>query len=130
MLLAGLLVLGDRAFPARAPWTDKSPAVLANQATATLHQLGYQEAPSDRAWGVMPDFVNDKDETGLFWYRQSQEELLPIHFYTLYVPRVDFEDPPPTEQGIRLLLDPGGRLRLLQVTQASGDDEEADDEGS
>ena len=131
LLLAGNLVLGDKAYPARAPWADRSPEVLADRASSLLHQLGYQELPGDRAWGVMPDFKDAEDETGVFWYRQSPEELLPTHFFTLYVPRVDFEDPPPTEEGIRLLLDPGGRLLMLHATAATGEaiDSEEDDTG-
>ncbi len=128
LLLAGHLVLGDKAYPARAPWADKSPEVLAGQAATILRQLGYQEPPGDRAWGVMPDFQNNDDETGVFWYRQGPEELRPTHFFTLYVPRVDFEDPPPTEEGIRLLLDPGGRLTMLHATPATTGGEVTDSE--
>ena len=128
LLLAGLMALGDRAYPAREPWTDKSPEVLFDQAVKILHQLGYQDPPGDRAWGVMPDYENGPDETGIFWYRQSPEALRPTHFFTLYVPRVDFEDPPPIEEGVRLLLDPVGRLLMLHATAASAFDDETDAE--
>ncbi len=128
LLLAGLLVLGDKAYPARAPWAERSPEVLADQAATTLRQLGYQVPPGDRAWGVMPDWENAEDETGVFWYRQSPDELRPSHFFTLYVPRVDFEDPPPIEEGIRLLLDPGGRLLMLHATPAPPDEEAGSEE--
>ncbi len=128
LLLAGILVLGDKAYPARAPWTDRSPEVLADQAAATLRQLGYPEPAGDRAWGVMPDFENDDDDTGVFWYRQGPEDLRPVHYFTLFYPRVDFEDPPATEEGVRLLLDPGGRLLMLHATPALPGGEETDGE--
>ncbi len=126
LLLTGHLMLGDKAYPARAPWAEKSPEVLADRATTLLQELGYQQPPGDSAWGVMPDFEDAEDETGVFWYRQGPEELLPTHFFTLYVPRVDFVDPPPTEEGVRLLLDPGGRLLLLHATPPTSDENEGD----
>ncbi len=135
LLLAAILVLGDKAYPARAPWADRSPEVLADQAATILRQLGHVAPPGDHAWGVMPDWENDDDETGLFWYRQGPDQLRPTHFFTLYVPRVDFEDPPATEEGVRLLLDPDGRLLMLHATPAPTDDndtggEDSDGEGT
>ena len=107
LLLATVLALGDRAYPGRAPWTTKPPEVLADRATGILHDLGYRGEPADRAWGFIPEASDTSPATGLFWYRQSPSHLIPSHLAVLGYPRVDFDDPPPLDDGmIRLLTSP------------------------
>ncbi len=129
LLLAGLLVLGDKAYPGRATWANKPPEVLADQASTILRELGYEAAPRDRAWGFLPIDGADQ-QTEVFWYRQGPSHLTPSLLWVLYFPRVDFDDPPPTEEGVRLLLDAKGRLLMLHAASGPGDMDTESGEGA
>ncbi len=128
LLLAGLLVLGDEAYPGRATWASKPPEVLADQASTILRELGYEQAPRDRAWGFLPVGGINK-ESGVFWYRQGPSHLVPSQLWVLYYPRVDFDDPPPSEEGVRLLLDAKGRLLMLHAASGHDDGDAESGEG-
>ena len=116
-LLAAVLFTGDRAYPDRAVWQQRSPEVLADRAAGILRDLGYPETPVDRAWGFMQDIQREGSETGLFWYRQADHHLIPEDLMVADYPRIDYEDPPSREEDmIRLLLDAEGRLLALVAT--------------
>ncbi|MEE8523938.1 MAG: serine/threonine-protein kinase, partial [Thermoanaerobaculia bacterium] len=132
-ILTGILVLGDRAYPTRARWADQPPAVMVERCQRMLERLGHGEAEpgaGDRAWGFYPggDGVGKSGEE-LFWYRRSPEPLVPTHFAAIFYPRVDFNDPPPFDNGmVRMLLDHYGRLLALRavVEQNEGEVEVED----
>ncbi len=129
-LLAAVLAFGDRAYPARALWADRPPAVMVENCTEILERLGHdgKQQDGDRAWGFYPGAYVDKSGQELFWYRQSPERLVPTHFAAIFYPRVDYDDPPPLEDGmVRLLLDHRGRLLELQANP-NGEEEDASEE--
>ncbi len=139
ILLGTVVALGDHAYPGRAPWANTPPEVLVNRANVVLDELGLELEPVDRTWGFRPNFDIADDDTGLFWYRQGTSLLMPEHLFVMEVPRVDFTDPPPHEEGmIRLLLDPKGNLTYLHAVpeepseedNEGGDGEGGDGEGS
>ncbi len=124
-LLAAVLFTGDRAYPDRAPWQHMAPEVLADRAASILHELGYRQAPVDRAWGFMPDIQNESSDTGLFWYRQADRHLIPEHLIVADFPRIDYVDPPPHEEGmIRLLLNSAGALLALSAAPTEAEESE------
>lgn len=153
LILTGVLVLSDRAYPAREAWAASPPAVLVDRAAGILESLGYggteaategaataqrgdgearpARAPrrdrGDRAWGFYPaeDGLGDED-VELFWYRRSPSPMIPSELWAIVYPRVDSVDPPLLEPGmIRLLLDPAGRLVELRAVPGE-DDGDAD----
>ncbi len=131
LVLTLVLVLADRAYPARQVWADHPPAVLADRGERILERLGYRDpaAPVDRAWGFYPAYggLGDEDED-LFWFRQGPSPMIPSHLWATVYPRVDFDDPPPLEPGmVGMLLDPRGRLvQLSAVAEESGEEGDAE----
>jgi serine/threonine-protein kinase len=127
MLWAASIVLGDR--PLEHLSFERSPGGLADGARDLLAKLGYDERPVDRGWGYVADMdlllrLDDEPPQGLveaaltgrvpvvrFWYRESQDYLVPG-----IDERVGPRDPPLEEPGAKAVeLGPDGRLVRMRV---------------
>ena len=131
LLLAAVLVLGDLAFPGRVAWADKPPEALASRAGEILADLGHALEPADRAWGFRPDFeAAPGSEKYLFWYRQSEDWMVPSSpGLAIDEAQVTYYDPPPLDPGmVQMLLDDAGRLVTLKVLLVGFDGEPLDAE--
>ncbi len=134
-LLAGVVVLlalvsiGDRFNLHHRVPLEKPPEVLADRARTLLAGLGYED-PVDRAFGFGLDqsylgwegdprpplerwkrLASGQPLTYFFWYRESPVPLAPV------AGRAPSQsDPPARVEGMaRLVLDPRGRLLVLEV---------------
>lgn len=120
-LLLGLAILSDRTLAARNAWADQPPAVLLDKARSFLKAVGHGAAsldsqePLDSAWGFNEGAGYYDD--GLFWFRQSDEELVPSAIdLVLYESRPTYDDPPQTLPGMaRLEWASDGKLASLEV---------------
>ncbi len=120
-LLVLLPIAGDRAYPSRAPWSDKPPAVLADRAASILASVGHELDPVDLAWGYRPNPDGVSADDGVsFWYRQGEESMWPTDLDEMDLEtRVDYYDPPPIHAGdVQMLLDARGQLVTLKVLGA------------
>ncbi len=116
---------------------DLPPQVLAHRAQEIAEDLGYTEAPVDRAFrfqasrsllrhlakDTSPDrwggLANERPTPIYMWYRQSPRTLLPVNNYS----HVLFNDPPFQVTGmVSLFLDTAGRLRFFEAVPPQRDE--------
>ncbi|MDA8020520.1 MAG: serine/threonine protein kinase [Thermoanaerobaculia bacterium] len=117
VLLGLLFVLGERAFPSRHVWKQRSPEAMAERASSLLRGLGHESDDRHRAWGFRPSaFLDDPDDL-FFWYRESPEWLVAWGLsFGVLESRVSYYDPPPIVEGsVQMLLESDGRLVTLKV---------------
>jgi hypothetical protein len=114
----------------------KSPEVLSNRAEELVARIGYPEKPVDRDWGFSNngDFIDwvgthdkphadwkklpsQRPELLLFWYRQSEKNLIADGFWGIGIPGVvTSEDPALITSGmVNVWLDDKGRLDWFQA---------------
>ncbi|MBM3786864.1 MAG: hypothetical protein FJW30_21100 [Acidobacteria bacterium] len=144
LLFVGLAVagwIGVAYFNSHLSLLDKIPFdqprdALAQKAKEVLVQLGYDAKPADTAYGFSRDeayigrlsaefggkawdhLSHTRPSPVYFWYRGSPEILWPTAPSRVFVR--EFEPPVTTPGMTRVVLDPEGRLRALQVLPQPG----------
>ncbi|MFN7944242.1 MAG: serine/threonine-protein kinase [Blastocatellia bacterium] len=137
-LLTTVLVLGVLLWTAKSVTLhervplQKSPEVLAERARTLCQKFGYNDAPTDSAYGITQErnyweygflaqapagfwqrIKSGQPLTLYFWYRQSPRYLVAKSFF---MGDVSLPDPPADVPGmVSLSLDPRGRLVELQA---------------
>jgi serine/threonine-protein kinase len=129
LLLLVLLSIGDRVNLHQLAPLHTSPVILADRAAQLAVQLGYRQAPADRASGFSIDdswiawagdpapaparwlrISTGQPLTYYFWYRQSPVPLVPLEHGSPAIV-ITQTDPAPTVPGmVTIVLDPRGRL--------------------